>query len=221
MLFLRNCASSFTRARKSSSELLSLNDSIHPGPSLIPAIMDILIRFRAYKYGITADIEKAFFQVNISEDQRDFTRMLWFRGPTVYLDELELNYCTSIHQISFWDKFLAFLLNATLGHQISEYSKEDIEFATKLIKSLYVNDVNTGSNSVVGGFEIYKKAKTCLGSAMFNLPKWASNSQELMDLIRKEREQRDFQEEPAVPAPVIDEPDCVSDNAITLTNPKC
>ena len=49
----------YDASAKTSSELLSLNDSIHPGPSLIPAIMDILIRFRAYKYGITADIEKA------------------------------------------------------------------------------------------------------------------------------------------------------------------
>ena len=101
-------------------------------------------------------------------------------------------------------------MNATFQHDISEYSKENIEFATKLIKSLYVDDINTGSNSVVEGFEFYKKAKTCLGSAMFNLGKWASNSEELMDLIRKEREQRDLQAEPAV----IHKPDSVSDNTI-------
>ena len=79
-----------------------------------------------------------------------------------------------------------------------------------LIKSMYVDDVNTGSNSVVEGFEFYEKAKTCLGSAMFNLRKWASNSEELMDLIPEEREQRDLQAEPAV----IDKPDSVSDNII-------
>ena len=49
---------------------------------------------------------------------------------------------------------------------------------------------------------------------MFNLRKWASNSEELMDLIRKEREQRDLQAEPAVPASVIDKPDTVSENMI-------
>ena len=37
----------YDASAKSSSELPSLNDSIHPGPSLIHAIMDILIRFRA------------------------------------------------------------------------------------------------------------------------------------------------------------------------------
>ena len=37
-----------------------------------------------------------------------------------------------------------------------------------------------------------------------------SNSEELMDLIRKEREQRDLQAKPAV----IDKPDSVSDNMI-------
>ena len=176
---------------------------------MIPAIMDILIRFRAYKYEITADIEKAFLQVNMSEDQRDFTRFLWFRDPTVDFDELEL-IVLRFTKLVFGINVSPFLLNATLRHHISEYSKEDIEFATKLIKSLYVDHVNTGSNSAVKGFEFYKKAKTCLGFAMFNLQKWASNSEELMDLIRREREQRDLQAEPAV----IDKPDSVSDNMI-------
>ena len=118
----------------------------------------------------------------MSEDQRDFTRFLWFRDPTVDFDELELivfRFTKLVSGMNVWP----FLLNAMLRHHISEYSKEDIEFATKLIKSLYVDDVNTGSNSVVEGFEFYKKAKICLGSAMFNLWKWASNSEELMDLI--------------------------------------
>ena len=80
---------------------------------------------------------------------------------------------------------------------------------------MYVDDVSTGSNSVVEGFAFYEKAKTCQGSAMFNLRKWASDSEELMDLIRKEREQRDLQAEPAVPpASVIDKPDSVSDDMI-------
>ena len=49
---------------------------------------------------------------------------------------------------------------------------------------------------------------------MFNLRKWASNSEELMGFNSKRREQRDLQAEPAVPAPVIDKPDSVSDNTI-------
>ena len=49
-----------------------------------------------------------------------------------------------------------------------------------------------------------------VNNTWFNLWKWASNSEELMDLIRKEREQRDLQAEPAV----IDKPDSVSDNMI-------
>ena len=49
---------------------------------------------------------------------------------------------------------------------------------------------------------------------MFNLWKWASNGKELMELIRKEGEQRDLQAEPAVPVPVIDKPDSVSENMI-------
>ena len=103
----------YDASAESSSELPSLNDSIHPGPSLIPAIMDILIRFRAYKYGITADIEKAFLQVNVREDQRDFTRFLWFRYPTVDFEELDL-IVLRFTKLVFGINLSPFLLNATL-----------------------------------------------------------------------------------------------------------
>ena len=97
----------YDASAKSSSELPSLNDSIHPGPSLMPAIMDILIRFRAYKYGITADI-------------------LWFRDPIVDFDQLEL-IVLRFTNIVFGISVSPFLLNARLRHHISEYSKEDTE----------------------------------------------------------------------------------------------
>ena len=40
--------------------LSSLNVCLYVGPPMAPAIMDILVRFRGYKIGIAADIEKAF-----------------------------------------------------------------------------------------------------------------------------------------------------------------
>ena len=40
---------------------LSLNDCVFPGPSLIPNLASILIRFRRWKIAFTADISKAFF----------------------------------------------------------------------------------------------------------------------------------------------------------------
>ena len=41
----------------------SLNDTLYVGPSFGQNIMDIMLRFRAYKVALTADIEKAFLMI--------------------------------------------------------------------------------------------------------------------------------------------------------------
>ena len=65
-----------------------LNDMLDPGPCLLLHIFDILQRFRLWKIGIVADVKKAFLQIAIDEDQRDFLGMLWYeilfaQNPTV------------------------------------------------------------------------------------------------------------------------------------------
>ena len=39
----------------------SLNDMVDPGPSLLPDLTGILLRFREYECAVQADIRKAFF----------------------------------------------------------------------------------------------------------------------------------------------------------------
>ncbi|GFS84350.1 uncharacterized protein TNCV_4605641 [Trichonephila clavipes] len=47
----------------------SLNDCLLKGPNLIP---DILDRFRMHPIGLSADIEKAFLQISVTPEHRDF-----------------------------------------------------------------------------------------------------------------------------------------------------
>ena len=55
----------------------SLNDCLHTGPSLNTLIFDILIRFRVCKVAMIADIEKAFLNIAISPEHRDYLRFFW------------------------------------------------------------------------------------------------------------------------------------------------
>ena len=55
----------------------SLNDCLHTGPSFNTLIFDILIRFRVYKVAMIADIEKAFLNIAISPEHRDYLRFFW------------------------------------------------------------------------------------------------------------------------------------------------
>ena len=42
----------------------------------------VLIRFRMYFIAVLADIEKAFLQIGIQENEHDVTRFLRFTDPT-------------------------------------------------------------------------------------------------------------------------------------------
>ena len=53
-----------------------LNEFLKAGPCLLPKILDILVRFRAYKYGLTSDIKAAFLNIRDVEEDRDFLRFL-------------------------------------------------------------------------------------------------------------------------------------------------
>ena len=55
----------------------SLNQCLNIGPSLIPTIFHMLLRFRWNQIAVTADIKSAILMINIVEHDKDFLRFLW------------------------------------------------------------------------------------------------------------------------------------------------
>ena len=55
----------------------SLNDGLHKGPKFHILIFDILLHFHGHKYALTADLEKTFLHISVSECDRDVLRFLW------------------------------------------------------------------------------------------------------------------------------------------------
>ena len=67
----------FDASAKVTQNSPSLNNVLHVGRSLIPKIVDILIRFRWYRVPLIGDIEKAFLNLRVDHSARDCLRMLW------------------------------------------------------------------------------------------------------------------------------------------------
>ncbi|XP_049519544.1 uncharacterized protein LOC119446773 [Dermacentor silvarum] len=66
----------------------SLNSCLETSPNLNPDLLQVLLRFRWYLVPMTADIEKAFLQVEIRKEDRDLFRFLWFdKSPAVPFTE--------------------------------------------------------------------------------------------------------------------------------------
>ena len=64
----------FDGSAKSSCDHLSLNGRLMNGPNCIPHLLNVFLRFQCHSYALTADIEKAFLQVEIRESDRDKLR---------------------------------------------------------------------------------------------------------------------------------------------------
>ena len=56
----------------------SLNEFLYKGPQLTPLTFDILVQFRSFEIALTSDIEKAFVQISINENDHGYLRFLWF-----------------------------------------------------------------------------------------------------------------------------------------------
>lgn len=54
----------------------SLNDCLPTGPNYVPQLFNILVKFRAHRVGLIADIEKAFLMIGIDEIDRDMMRFV-------------------------------------------------------------------------------------------------------------------------------------------------
>jgi len=53
----------------------SLNDCLYKGPDLMPELVGMLLRMREPKILITSDVEKAFHQIHLKENDRNANRL--------------------------------------------------------------------------------------------------------------------------------------------------
>ena len=74
-------------------------------------ITGIIARFRLHKYAVTTEIEKAFLQIQLHENDRDATRFFWFDDPTNPNSPLATN---RFRTILFGTTCSPFILYATL-----------------------------------------------------------------------------------------------------------
>lgn len=158
----------------------SLNDCLHAGPSLLPNLVNVILKFRQYKYALTADIRKAFNQFLIAEEDRSVLRFAWPLG-------ISENPRAPVRE--FWTTRLDFGLASApflhcLGIQLhlenaARQFPNQAEFLGEIKRHFFMDDICLGSDSIEEAKERIKLLFTVFESAHFPLAKWASNNEEL------------------------------------------
>ena len=94
----------------------SLNECLEAGPCQLPKVFDILVRFRAWKFALIADIKSAFLNIRIHENDRDYLRFLWIDEILKENSNLVVKQFTSV---PFGLKCSPFLLGGTISYHMN------------------------------------------------------------------------------------------------------
>ena len=158
------------------------SDKLTTGPSPTPSLFAVLSRFRSHNIALMADIEKAFLQISLHPDGRDYFRFIWFKDSDHSDFEafennvlIELRLC----RVLFGTPSSPFLLTGTLIKHASSYADIDTDSVEKLLQPLRVDDSNSGASTDTGALDFSVKCKERLREGGFSLQKFESNSQAL------------------------------------------
>ena len=160
----------------------SLNDCLYRGPLLLQDLCGLLLRFRMNAIAIVADVEKAFLNIGLHQQDRDVTRFLWLKDPNnVPIEEnLEIfRFCRT----PFGVASSPFILGTTIAHHLKQ---SDNLFAPSLLRDMYVDNLVTGVQSVAEAKKLYIEAKDLFDKTSMNLREWGSNSKQFSKFVVEE-----------------------------------
>ncbi|KAH7691429.1 Pao retrotransposon peptidase family protein, partial [Aphelenchoides avenae] len=161
----------FDGSARSGPGTRSLNDCLHPGPSLLESLIGILLRSRGAQILIIGDIEKAFLQISLREEDRDVTRFLWLKDPA--------KPPTPDNLVTYRYKRIPFGLNASPFLLLAT-----IEYHLK--RNTYSDNVFLLAHTPEDGVQKYKETKLIFNDMKMNIREFISNSPQFNEAIPEE-----------------------------------
>lgn len=164
---------------KAYPEAPSLNDCLSETPPSLNEITSILLRFRSQRYACTTDIEKAFLNIGLEDEDRDATRFFWLSDPRDPDSALETYRFKSI---LFGATCSPFILSATI---LKHLNSNKCQFTETLLNDLYVDNIISSFVNESRMLQYFEASRALFDKAGFNLRSWTSNSQTLRELATK------------------------------------
>ncbi|GFQ85907.1 uncharacterized protein TNCT_484771 [Trichonephila clavata] len=156
---------------------LSLNDCLNSGVNLNPDLLELILKFRENPIAYTADIEKAFLQIELHEQDRDVARLFWTKNLIDY-DPKNLQ-VYRLTQVLFGLTSSPFMLAATIRYHLKKYKDKFPDTAKIVESSLNVDDFIRGQENVDKALQTSLESIEIFKEAGMSLRKWLTNSKEL------------------------------------------
>jgi hypothetical protein len=152
----------------------SLNDAVMVGPKLQNDLFDIIIRFRTHQYVFTADINKMYRQIIVTEQHRKYQTIWWRESPDIPIREYQLA------TVTYGLNCAPFLAIRCL-QQLAEKEEDKYSAAyPALLNDFFMDDALTGANSIEETNQIREQLTRLLASGGFELRKFAANPDQLL-----------------------------------------
>lgn len=156
---------------------VSLNDTLLVGSTIQDKLFLHLVRFRKYKFVITADIEKMYRQVLLHEDDRRYQQILWRRDNK--LETFQLN------TLTFGVSSSPFLAIRTI-QKLADDEHHAYSRAAEILKAhLYVDDLLSGAETLYEARAIRNEIIELLRRSGFSMRQWASNNKGVINDLKE------------------------------------
>ncbi|XP_063991157.1 uncharacterized protein LOC135169789 [Diachasmimorpha longicaudata] len=155
---------------------ISLNETLHVGPTIQDDIFSLLLRFRLYPYVLTGDIEKMYRQVLVRPEDRQYQRILW-RDSKEPVRTFELN------TVTFGLSAAPYLAIRCLHQLAKDEGHRHPAAARVLQRDLYVDDLLTGTQTREEALQLRKELEGLVKLGGFNLRQWASNDPSILSEV--------------------------------------
>ena len=129
----------------------SLNQFLDPGSNLVPDILDVLMRWRMAPVVFSADIEQAFYQIELEPEDSHLIRFLWM--------DTEGSERVQMYRFKRAVMGLAcspFMLQAVIRKLLEEYQDRYPEAVELILKQLFVDDLMGCADTVDKAKELIK-----------------------------------------------------------------
>lgn len=153
---------------------ISLNGAQFVGGKLQTDLSVTIMRFRRHKIAINADIKKMFRQIRLVPEQWDLQRIFWRANSNERLREYHLV------TVIYGQASSPYLAVKCMLEGAAEM-KEEFPKAVEIIRNdFYMDDCASGARNESEAIQLAKDVKYILEKSCFDLCKWRSNSNRLV-----------------------------------------